>query len=83
MYRIDIEDIAKEQIRALPEHLLPELASLFALLELQPWSGPPMDARRPSGNIRRHDLGEGGECSVVYLVLDDQKLVLLLRLVWV
>ncbi|MEV2274966.1 hypothetical protein AB0I72_05220 [Nocardiopsis sp. NPDC049922] len=41
-----------------------------------------MDARRPYGNIRRHDLGEGGERSVVSLILDDQKLVMILRLVW-
>ncbi|WP_116245095.1 hypothetical protein [Nocardiopsis sp. FIRDI 009] len=83
MYRIDIEDIAKQQIRALPEHLPPELASLFALLELQPWSGDPYNKEKPEGNIRCHTVGEDGECTVIYLILDDQELVVILRLFWV
>ena len=83
MYRIDTEEIAQIQIQALPEHLLPELASLFALLELQPWTGNPYNKERPNANMRVHTTGEGGECDVIYLVLDEQRLVLVLRLSWI
>ncbi|MGW5878241.1 hypothetical protein ACWFMI_17010 [Nocardiopsis terrae] len=82
MYQVDVEEIAQEQIQTLPEHLLSESASLFSLLELQPWSGFPYNKERPDANMRVHTIGVGGECDVIYLVLDDQRRVVVLRLSW-
>ncbi|ASU83075.1 hypothetical protein CDO52_10035 [Nocardiopsis gilva YIM 90087] len=83
MYKVDFDDVAKEQLRELPEHLRPPLAALMDLLELQPWSGAPYNRARPDANIRVHSLGEESQCSVIYLIVDHLELVEILRIIWV
>ena len=41
MYRLNLDPIAEEQIKAVPEGALRPLAELFTLLETAPWSGQP------------------------------------------
>ena len=55
---------------------------LVTVLQVAPWSGEPYDQQRPDGNLRTHTLGEHGEGLVVYLILDDQRRVVVLRVLW-
>lgn len=58
-------------------------AEVRALLEVAPWSGEAYNRQRPDANMRTHTFGKQGEGVVIYMILDDQRRVIVLRVLWV
>lgn len=54
----------------------------MTVLEVAPWSGDAYDRQRPDANMRTHAFGGHGEGLVIYLILDDQRRVVVLRVLW-
>ena len=79
-YAVEVDPEAAEQLDALPHHAALALAEAVAVLELTPWSGEPINTRNPEGPVRMLAFGTAG--LVTYLVLEDQRRVDLLRIVW-
>lgn len=82
MYSVEWEQHALDQLVALPPRAFKFYAELVALLEVAPWGGDPYDRQRPDANMRTHTFGEHGEGLAVYLILDDQRRVIVLRVLW-
>jgi hypothetical protein len=82
MYSVEWEQQALDQLSALPPETFPFYAELVTLLQVAPWSGDSYDHQRPDANMRTHTLGEHAEGLVVYLILDDQRRVVVLRVLW-
>jgi hypothetical protein len=55
---------------------------VLSLLEVTPWSGRAYNRQRPDGNMRVVSFGPNGEGFVVYLILEDQRRVAVLRVMW-
>jgi hypothetical protein len=58
-------------------------AELIAFLELTPWAGPPYRADNPDANMRRMVFGQGGEGLAVYVVLEQERRVVVVSVTWV
>lgn len=82
MYRLRTYEEAIEQIAALPEAALDHYAQVIDVLELVPWSGDPYNMSNPDGAMRQLVFGPGGKGMVTYLVLEDQRRVDVLRVLW-
>jgi hypothetical protein len=80
VYRLILDPIVEDQIKAVAHEALRPLAELFTLLETAPWSGVPFNTAKPRGNMLTHAFGELGLAT--YLVLEDQREVYLLRIEW-
>jgi hypothetical protein len=82
MYRVDTDALAEQQVEALPPSALPAFAELRTLLEVDPWAGNSINSRNPDAAVRNHVFGEHHEGVVTYLILDDQRRVDLLSVLW-
>ncbi|MGH4012888.1 MAG: hypothetical protein ACRDSL_02900 [Pseudonocardiaceae bacterium] len=82
MYIVDTDDDVDEQIAALPAKALPFFAELMTLLELSPWAGESYDREQPNANMRTHPFGAAGEGFIIYLILELERRVSILRVVW-
>lgn len=82
MYSVEWEQHALAQAAAIPAEAFPFYAELVTLLEVAPWSGDPYDRQRPDANMRTLAFGRHGEGLVIYLILDDQRRVVVLRALW-
>lgn len=80
-YRIETDPRVLDQIRALPDDVLPELAAVYDVLELVPWNGAPYNVAKPKSPMRVLSFAEGRGL-VTYLVLDDQERVDVLTVTW-
>ena len=80
-YRLDVDPVAQAQIRALPSAALVALAEVMSMLELTPWSGLPINEDNPEGNVRV--LPFGTAALITHLVLEDQRRVDVLEVLWV
>jgi hypothetical protein len=82
VYEVNSDDV-NAQLAHLPVGALRALAELRTTLEVAPWSGEPVNYHNPSGPLRflafSSDEGSG---FVYYLILDDQRRVDLLELIW-
>ncbi|MFB4265257.1 type II toxin-antitoxin system RelE/ParE family toxin [Nonomuraea sp. GTA35] len=80
MYAVEFDPPAEKQRDELPFEALAAFMELRAVLEVAPWSG-----RRPSNNPRGNMLsmpfGETG--LVTYLVMEERRLVYIVRITWV
>ncbi len=81
MYRVVTDELVQQQIDALPAEALAFIAELRTLLEVQPWSGKPLHAKNPHG-VQTISFGPHDEGLVYYLILDDQRRVDLLNMIW-
>ena len=70
------------QVAALPNDALASYAQVLGVLELVPWNGDPYKKDNPEGNLRQLIFGSGGEGFVTYLILEDQRLVDVLKVLW-
>lgn len=81
MYRVVTDGLVQQQIDALPTEALAAVAELRTLLEIHPWCGKPLHKKNPHGvqtaTFGRHSVG-----IAYYLVLEDQRRVALLEIVW-
>ena len=79
-YEIDVDLQAQDDIAALPARALLTLAEAMTVLELAPWTGRPINPDNPDGAVRTLAFGSAG--MLTYLVLDDEKRVDVLIVVW-
>lgn len=82
MYRVVVYPDAADQIDALPASALADYAAVMDAVEVAPWNGPPYNERSPEG-VRWWSFGPSGAGQVLYLVLDHQREVHVLRVLWV
>jgi hypothetical protein len=80
VYSINTDPQAQQQVDALPDAALTAYAEARALLEVDPWSGAPYHAQNPDAAMRTLPFGTAG--LVTYLILDDQRRVDVLRILW-
>jgi hypothetical protein len=83
MYSVETEVAALAEVDALPAEALPAYAELMTLLEVAPWSGDPYNLQRPAANMRTHTFGAGAAELAIYLVLEADRRVVTLRVLWV
>ncbi|MFZ0118902.1 MAG: hypothetical protein WAN20_06930 [Pseudonocardiaceae bacterium] len=81
MYRIVVDQETGEQIDALPYEALVPLADLLDVLTIAPWNGDPINNSHPGGPLRMWPFGVAG--ILTCLILEDQRRVDLIRVVWV
>jgi hypothetical protein len=82
VYAVEVDQDAIAEIEALPSNALPQFGELMAVLELAPWSGTSYNRERPDAAMRTMTFGANSEGLVVYLVLEDQRRVVVLRVMW-
>ncbi|MBN9096690.1 MULTISPECIES: hypothetical protein [unclassified Pseudonocardia] len=79
-YAIELYPDARDQITALPGEALLPMAEVMAMLELTPWNGAPLNRDNPDGAVRTLPFGRFG--LITYLILDGQRRVDVLNVVW-
>jgi len=82
VYRVVTYPEASDQIDELPPHLLGDYARALDVLAAAPWDGPPHNANNPDAEVRRWLFGPLGVGQVLYLVLEREREVHVLRVVW-
>jgi len=82
VYEVTTDDQSQQQIDALPADALAAFAEARAVLELAPWNGVPYHKHRPDSMMRALTFGSHGDGDIVYLILDDQRRVDILVVVW-
>lgn len=83
MYHVETDEQAQQQIDHLPAHALAAYAELRTLLEVSPWSGDPINEANPDAEVRTLTFGAHHEGMVTYLILDDQRRVDVLSVLWI
>lgn len=84
MYAVDTDAEVNEQVAALPAQALPLYAELMAMLAVSPWSGEIYNQERPhTANMRTHPFGPNAEGFIIYLILEQERRVSVLRVVWI
>jgi hypothetical protein len=63
-----------------PDDALADYAQVLGVLELVPWNGAPLRDDNPDCAVRTLPFGRAG--LVTYLILDDQRRVDVLNIVW-
>ena len=81
-YTLDIDPVARAQIRELPPAGTAALAEAFEVLSLVPERGEPINADNPDGGVYQLTFG-GGRGLITYLLLTDQNRVDVLIVTWV
>jgi hypothetical protein len=81
VYRIVLDEETEAQIDALPYEALAPLAALLDVLSIMPWNGDALNADKPDAPLRSRPFGRAG--LLMYLILEDQQRVDLIRVVWV
>jgi hypothetical protein len=82
VYSVETDSDAVGEIAALPAVALVSYAELMARLEEAPWSGEVYSTQRQDEAMRTHPFGDGGAGLAIYLVLDGQQRVVVLRVLW-
>lgn len=82
MYEVVADARTRAQVEALPAAALAGFAEVRAVLELAPWSGEPLNAAKPEGPVRTMVFGVERRGLLTYLVLEDQRRVDLLDVLW-
>jgi hypothetical protein len=82
VYRILTDDEVIEQVAALPTDLLPHYAQVLDAVRRAPWGGEPYNPDRPLGAMRRILFGPEGRGEVIYVVVEDQQRVDVVRVYW-
>ena len=80
-YTLDIDPVARAQIRRLPREAATALAAAMAVLELVPERGEPLNAGNPEGGVYQLPFGDGRGL-ITYLLLADQYRVDVLLVTW-
>jgi hypothetical protein len=83
VYRVIIDPEVINQIDALPVSALIEYARVHDVLEVAPWNGPSHNKDNPDAKVRRWLFGPCGAGQVIYLVLERDRAVHVVRVLWV
>jgi hypothetical protein len=82
VYTYDAVPDAVAQVDELPVAALSEYAELIAFLELTPWEGAPYRQDKPDGAMRNMPFGKRSEGMAVYVILEDQRRVVVVSVTW-
>lgn len=82
MYRIVVYPEVVDQLAQLPAALLSDYARVLDAVALAPWNGPPINERNPDGAVRRWSCGPDAQAQVLYLVLEREREVHVLQVLW-
>ncbi len=82
MYSVETDTAALDQVAELPAEALALYAELLTLLEVAPWSGDAYNRARPDTSMRACTFGHRDQGLVIYLVLEEQRRVVMLRVLW-
>jgi hypothetical protein len=82
VYKVTTDEQSQPQIDALPADALSAFAEARTALELAPWNGTPYHSYRPDSPMRALTFGPHGEGDIVYLILEDQRRVDILVVLW-
>ncbi len=83
MYSYDILPEAREYVDGMPAAALSFYSELIGFMELTPWDAPPYRQDKPDGNMRKMLFGRGAEGIAVYLIIEDQRRVVVVSVTWV
>ena len=83
MYQVTTDQQSQPQIEALPADALSPFAGARVVLEVAPWSGEPLIATRPDSGLRTLTFGPSGQGMITFLILEDQRRVDILDVLWV
>jgi hypothetical protein len=83
VYQVTTDDRSQPQIEALPAEALQFFAEARVVLELSPWSGESLNAANPRAGVRTLALGPTGEGLITYLILEGQRRVDILDVLWI
>jgi len=83
VYQVTTDSQSGPQIEALPATALSAFAEARVVLEVAPWSGEPLIASRPESGLRTITFGPSGRGMITFLILDDQRRVDILDVLWV
>jgi glycerate kinase len=82
VYELETDPEAVGDVQGLPASALAPYAEVLSMVEVAPWSGEAYNRQRPDGNMRVVPFGADGEGFVVYLILEDHRRVVVLRVMW-
>jgi hypothetical protein len=82
VYEVTTDKQSQAQIDALPADALAPVAEARTALELAPWNGRPYHPRQPHSPMRTLTFGPHGEGKTVYLILENQRRVDILVVLW-
>jgi hypothetical protein len=83
VYSYDILPEAREYVDGMPTAALSFYSELIGFMELTPWDGPAYRQDKPDANMRKMLFGRGGEGIAVYLILEEQRRVVVVSVTWV
>jgi hypothetical protein len=83
VYRVITDALAKPQVDALPARALAAYAKVRTLLEISPWASDPINRKNPEAEVRTLTFGPHHEGVATFLILDDQRRVDVLSVLWV
>jgi hypothetical protein len=83
VYRVETDAAAQHQVDALPGYALAAYAEPRTVLEVAPWSGEPVNKANPDGPVRILLFGKDHQGMTTYLILEDQRRVDVLQVVWI
>jgi hypothetical protein len=81
VYRVTLSEPAQEQAAALPSAGREALDEVLRAIGLAPWEGEPYSRRNPEGAVRTWQFADGAGL-VVYLIVDHQRWVDVLMILW-
>jgi hypothetical protein len=83
VYSYEILPEARDQVDGLPSVALIYYAELITFVELTSWGATSYREDNPDGNMRKIVFGRAGEGIAVYLILRDQRRVVVVSVTWV
>jgi hypothetical protein len=82
VYRVTTGKKSQPQIDALPPEALAPFAEARAVVEIAPWNGDSLNDGYPNAPVRTLAFGPDHQGLLTYLILDDQRRVDLLDVLW-
>jgi hypothetical protein len=83
VYRVTTDQQSQPQIDALPTDALAPFAEVRATLEVAPWGGDSLNDDDPDAPVRTFAFGPDRQGMVTYLILDAQRRVDVLDILWI
>ena len=83
MYRVTTDEQSQPQIDALPLEALAPFAETRVVLEVAPWGGDSLNDDNPDAPVRLLTFGSAHQGLVTYLILERQRRVDVLDVLWV
>jgi hypothetical protein len=82
VYRVTTDQQSQPQIEALPTDALASFAEARAALEVAPWGGDSLNDEKPDAAVRSIAFGPTRQGLLTYMILEGQRRVDLLDVVW-